>query len=231
MAITFGTALPTQERSMGKELEILVEHLPGYGSPSEWHVHAVYDNRLLESAVCGSEMSAGEARAQLRAKWTIALVGADISALPLFSLLCNHCGLDCRSGGGGTTSCLSKTWCHRPECRKALDEAIAESKRQEEARHVADQNRQADEREERLRRAEEAKTGFHWRDNWFFKRMPDASVRVSHVTDEWFTQLVIPQNEWASIVCSVSAAGETGERWEASQDFHGRFQADGEVKP
>lgn len=216
---------------MDKKLEILVSHLPGYGSPAEWHVSAVYDNRLLETLVCGSEMSAGEARAELRAKWTQQVVGADLSALPLFSPLCSHCGLDCRSGGDDASSCLDKMWCYRPECRKALNEAIAESKRQEEARRVADQNRQAAEREERLRRADEAKTGFHWRDNWFFKRMPDASVRVSQVTGEWFTQLEIPANEWASIVCSVSVHGETGERWEASQDFHGRFQVDGEGKP
>lgn len=215
---------------MDKKLEILINHLPGYGSPPEWHVSAVYDNRLLETVICGSAMEAGGAREQLLTKWTAALVGADVSALPLFSPRCSHCGLDCRSGGGGS-SCLNKMWCHRPECRKALDEAIAESKRQDLARKAADQTRRANEREDRLRSAEEAKSGFHWRDNWFFKRMPDASVRVSHVTGEWFTQLNIPSNEWASIVCSVSAQGETGERWEASQDFHGRFTPSGGEKP
>ena len=57
----------------------------------------------------------------------------------------------------------------------------------------------------------------------------DGSVRVMHSAEMPMTgeeylhpDLTIPPNEWASIVCSVSAGGETGERWEASQDFHGR---------
>jgi hypothetical protein len=68
--------------------------------------------------------------------------------------------------------------------------------------------------------------GFHWRDNIFFKRLEDGSVRVRHFM-EWnycpnFKDWIIPPNEWASIVCSVSKEGETAKRWDAAQDFHGR---------
>jgi len=66
--------------------------------------------------------------------------------------------------------------------------------------------------------AAEATAGFHWRDGWYFRRLEDGSVRI--VSD--YADLTIPAAEWASIVCSVSADGETGERWHAAQDFHGR---------
>jgi len=40
-------------------------------------------------------------------------------------------------------------------------------------------------------------SGFHWRDGWYFKRLEDGSVRVSHVTHPPFEgkleqQFVIP---------------------------------------
>lgn len=71
--------------------------------------------------------------------------------------------------------------------------------------------------------------GFHWRDDKYFKRLPDGSVRIQFIEPfnghpnikEW----TIPPAEWASIVCSVSKDGETGERWNAAQDFHGRSPA------
>jgi hypothetical protein len=80
------------------------------------------------------------------------------------------------------------------------------------------------EHDERMRDAE---TGFHWRNGWFFKRMTGGSVRITRVTHppvegqfEW--QFTIPENEWASIVCSVSEKGETSERWQDARNFHGR---------
>lgn len=68
--------------------------------------------------------------------------------------------------------------------------------------------------------------GFHWRNDIYFKRLPDGVVRVRRF--EFFNgtphakDWIIPAAEWASIVCSVSADGETGARWNAAQDFHGR---------
>lgn len=76
--------------------------------------------------------------------------------------------------------------------------------------------------------------GYHWRDNMFWKRLPDGSVRIALFAtrfsgaalegddDEPVREWVIPPNEWASIVCAVSQEGENGQRWEEAQDFHGR---------
>lgn len=68
--------------------------------------------------------------------------------------------------------------------------------------------------------------GFHWKNDIFFKRLPDGSVRVRRPQNfnycVTFHDWIIPAPEWASIVCSVSADGETAGRWDAAQDFHGR---------
>ena len=72
-------------------------------------------------------------------------------------------------------------------------------------------------------------SGFHWRDGWFFKRLEDGSVEVRrHLPNpkvkgatDIFQMMTIPAAEWSSIVCSVSKEGETRERWDAAQDFHG----------
>lgn len=73
--------------------------------------------------------------------------------------------------------------------------------------------------------------GFHWRFDTYFRRLPDGSVRLRtfHVIAgvPAYTDRTIPAPEWASIVCSVSALGETGERWDAAQDFHGRIRSSG----
>jgi hypothetical protein len=66
---------------------------------------------------------------------------------------------------------------------------------------------------------------FHWRDGWHFRRGPQACVEIVRAgTDRVSGQLIasIPENEWASIVCSVSAKGETAERWTAAREFHGK---------
>lgn len=59
---------------------------------------------------------------------------------------------------------------------------------------------------------------FHWRDQWFFQRTRLGAVLVT-LPDH--SQKVIPPHEWASIVASVSRAGETGETWRAALDVHG----------
>jgi hypothetical protein len=75
-------------------------------------------------------------------------------------------------------------------------------------------------------RVADAETGFHNRDGWFYKRLDNGVVRISHVLHppifgRLVEQFCIPENEWASIVCSVSEAGETSERWMAARRFHG----------
>lgn len=59
--------------------------------------------------------------------------------------------------------------------------------------------------------------GFHARDGWFFKRLEYGAVEISN--DEG--SIVLTENEWASVVCSVSGDGENGERWMQARKFHG----------
>lgn len=72
--------------------------------------------------------------------------------------------------------------------------------------------------------------GFHWRDGWYFRRLTNGAVEVIKTvdprSDDPEIRIEIPSEEWASIVCSVSAHGETGERWNAAQDFHGRVPSE-----
>lgn len=73
--------------------------------------------------------------------------------------------------------------------------------------------------------------GFHWAHGVFFARQTDGSVLLSITNgtihdwnDDALTlhQFTIPAREWASIVSSVSKDGETADKWNAAQDFHGR---------
>lgn len=67
---------------------------------------------------------------------------------------------------------------------------------------------------------------FHWKDGWFWRRLDDGSVQIrkgagfesdaDHRTD---LMLVVPPNEWASIVASVAAGGE-GPNYKAATDLH-----------
>lgn len=69
---------------------------------------------------------------------------------------------------------------------------------------------------------------FHAKNGLFFKRNWDNSVTVIKTNDgkqPSETNVVcngtLKENEWASAVCSVSAEGETAERWNQSRQFHG----------
>jgi hypothetical protein len=66
---------------------------------------------------------------------------------------------------------------------------------------------------------------FHWRDGWFFERMPNGSVMITKRKDAGMespiiTREIIPPEEWASIVASVSIKGERDRRWYTALDFH-----------
>lgn len=70
------------------------------------------------------------------------------------------------------------------------------------------------------------RNGFHWREGWYFERLND-HVRVIKYADggrsnEIEHAMVIPPNEWASIVASVSKQGETSESYQAALDYHSR---------
>lgn len=65
---------------------------------------------------------------------------------------------------------------------------------------------------------------FHWRDGWYFSRLPDGAVRMQNRnSDGRILEALIPAPEWASIVCSVSIGGEGNGRWIEAQKFHGQY--------
>lgn len=69
----------------------------------------------------------------------------------------------------------------------------------------------------------EPESGFHWSAGLFFKRIPDGTVRLTwklHNESEPRLMVFIPENEWASIVASVSANGETYATWQFIRAFH-----------
>lgn len=64
---------------------------------------------------------------------------------------------------------------------------------------------------------------FHWRDGWYFKRGADGTVVMRHDSKETHrpdAEALIPPNEWASIVASVCASGETAETYDAATRLH-----------
>lgn len=75
---------------------------------------------------------------------------------------------------------------------------------------------------------------FHSRDGLYFARTVTGDVIVTievpvHDGTGNFHEghravlhrIVLPQDEWASVLASVSARGETGETWQQARDFHG----------
>lgn len=83
---------------------------------------------------------------------------------------------------------------------------------------------------QRSRRRVSAVIGeFHARSGFYFKRLPDGSVRV-RVTMEpahgspTFQAIELPENEWASVVASVSRRGEDATTWQAARNFHAASQ-------
>lgn len=63
--------------------------------------------------------------------------------------------------------------------------------------------------------------GFHWAHGIFFTRREDGAVQLRkyeahHEGAEPVLDVTIPPNEWASIVASMEAGGETAESWRAA---------------
>lgn len=70
---------------------------------------------------------------------------------------------------------------------------------------------------------------FHSSNNWFFQRLKDGRVEISHrIPDRtsdpsnWKIDAIhnIDQFVWASIVSTVSKNGETADTWKEALDFH-----------
>lgn len=70
--------------------------------------------------------------------------------------------------------------------------------------------------------------GFHWRDGWYFERIKDGGVMVYRRREPEAPAepvLAMPANEWASIVASLTARGETTETYYAALAFHNATEA------
>lgn len=69
-----------------------------------------------------------------------------------------------------------------------------------------------------------AQEGFHAKGGWFFRREDDGAVHITAPDSmgPGARQVVtLDANTWASVVASVSAAGETGDSWRQALAFHG----------
>lgn len=79
---------------------------------------------------------------------------------------------------------------------------------------------------------------FHSRDGLYFARLTDGTVRIScevpvHDSMGNFAQddravlwsIDLPENEWASVVASVTRGGETSEVWTQARALHAGYES------
>lgn len=65
--------------------------------------------------------------------------------------------------------------------------------------------------------------GFHTLEGWWFQRLDDGRVQVTHTDPTGETvhgQVVIEGGPWCSVVATVSAKGETSATWQEALRFH-----------
>ena len=208
------------------KIRITSDYRQGYGGPGMYYMKGVYDNRRLYDLESQSETDVAIRSERERVKWEKLWPSkkaflAAISKRPLDTPLCSNCGEP-----GATVSCLNRQWCKRPKCQEALEKARADYTKEQERRHAESLKRREELKAAEVRGCDAAEAGaFHWRNGWFFKRLANGSVRVMRrerpASNYFVVDITIPAAEWASIVCSVSALGETEDRWMAAQEFHG----------
>lgn len=196
---------------MKPKIDIRTGYIQGYGGPSLWSVRVIHENILLDGRDrLSSEFEQGVAVAELKAQWDREWNDADwlaaIQGKPLASPLCDHCGKDTLDG---TISCVDKVFCRK--CEPFIEEYKARYREEQQAFREQLDARQA--QQEAARAAENAaqlKGAFHWRDNWYFKRRADGSVNVMRLQDGKYLipDLVIPENEWESIVVHLNDGRE-----------------------
>ena len=63
---------------------------------------------------------------------------------------------------------------------------------------------------------------YHWRDGWYFKRLPGGFVSVELWTETKAALVTckIPPSEWASIVAAVTPHGSTGDAYLSALAVH-----------
>jgi hypothetical protein len=207
------------------QLRFLRSSIRNYGGrPVEWHIRAVYRNRLLEESVAHSQFDFGQRVFEVEARWK---ERTDLEQIildkPEASRVCTECGGDTLDGAA---SLGNRIFCVKEVCQAKIAPYQDEIRAQMAARKAEGERSLQEYREKGLRELEEARTGFHCEDGWHFQRLDGGMVRIAYApigasSPTWVT---VPPTVWASIVCSVSLDGETAERWNEAQDFHGRHR-------
>lgn len=70
---------------------------------------------------------------------------------------------------------------------------------------------------------DELREGFHARDEWYFRRGEDGSVRIvapDSMGPGAHQVVTIDANTWASVVAAVSVGGETADTFTRALQFH-----------
>lgn len=68
---------------------------------------------------------------------------------------------------------------------------------------------------------------FHVQDGWFFEKdIANGSVRIvkrenAQEDSPVVAEIMLDKYSWASIIASLSKEGETTEKWDEAQEFHG----------
>lgn len=120
---------------MKLKVKIRERHYPGYGTPPEWTVEAIHDNRQLEIVTCSSEYAQGAASYKLRDKWDKEWDDKKFNKLlntkPLASPWCSICGKDTLEG---SALCVEKIFCNN--CAHLIPQYQAEWREQERKRNL-----------------------------------------------------------------------------------------------
>lgn len=192
-------------------IRLIQGYMPGYGSHDVYTIRVVCENRLLEEWQGGTLEQRVRAAIALETKWTARANRKGFKRLlvrkKLASPWCGECGGDTL---GGTSYCVDRVFCHRPECQKMIEVRKAEyaerNRRMEEERLAQEEARKQAKIKELDDRCRDA---FHWRDGWYFKRNSEC-IEVFHREpgSRWASpDLSIPHREWKSIVDFIEAAG------------------------
>jgi hypothetical protein len=62
--------------------------------------------------------------------------------------------------------------------------------------------------------------GFHASDGWYFQRGEDGTVTISAAVQRSTEQVTLDAATWASVIASMSAAGETATTFHAARLLH-----------
>ena len=68
---------------------------------------------------------------------------------------------------------------------------------------------------------------FHTKDGWCFERVVDGGVHIikkydARIDAPIVAEVYLNHDEWASVIASVAAGGETAEKFKKAKEFHGR---------